>query len=329
MPLAFGFALVAFNDMANIVITGVVRQVFSCGLTLLLWLFYRRWPAKTFRLAPHVGAILFACAAVTAADALLNEGLRMALDLPAVDPLVQRGAVAIRLSLYLAWTALYFMIRQDLETRDRGLRLAQAELSARETELSMLRAQVNPHFLFNALNSILAECSDNVAGVRAITRSLADYLRASLLQRDHWAPLGEEVDMISAYLTIEQVRFEKKLAYAFSVEPAARDIRVPVAVLLPLVENAVKYGMRTSPPPLRIDIAAALRDRVLILTVENSGRWVDARPGAADSTQIGLANLRRRLSLLHGDAASLTIGNDAGRVRVTVTLPAGEPPALS
>lgn len=327
MPLAVGFALIAFSDWGNILLTGVVRQVVSFGMTLVLWRYYRRWHVEAFRVAPHMVQIALACAVVTTADTLLVEAIRWTFDIKHAALLTQRGSIPIRLSLYLAWTSLYFMIRQEVEARNRGLRLAQAEiaareaeLAAREAELASLRAQVNPHFLFNALNSILAEC-DAAPAARAITRSLADYLRASLMQRDHCAPLGEEVDAIAAYLQVERARFEEKLEHAFEITAEARAASAPASVLLPLVENAMKYGMRTSPPPLRIAVSATVREGDLILTVENSGRWVEPRSGAADSTQIGLANLRRRLALLYGGAASLDIRHDASRVRVVVTLP--------
>lgn len=321
-PLATGFALVAFKDPGTILLTGVIRQVVSFGLTLVLWLFYRRWQDENFRLKPHIVQIAFACAAVTAIDTVLVEMIRTGLGIESAGALALRGSVPLRLAIYLAWTSLYFLIRQELETRNRGLRLAQAELAAREAELASLRAQVNPHFLFNALNSILAECG-NAPAARAITRSLADYLRAALLQRDHHAPLGDEVDAITAYLSVEQARFEENLVHSFAIEPAARQVRVPITVLLPLVENAMKYGMRTSPPPLRIAIRATMDDERLILSVENSGRWFEPSPGATDSTRIGLANLRRRLALLHGSAASLTLDHDAEHVRAVVTLPVG------
>lgn len=322
IPLATGFALIAFTDPGTIVLTGVVRQVVSFGLTLLLWRFYRRWPVENFRLMPHVGQIALACVVITALDTVLVELIRTGLGIEPAGALALRGSVPLRLAIYLAWTSLYFLIRQELEARSRGLRLAQAELAAREAELASLRAQVNPHFLFNALNSILAECG-NAPAARAITRSLADYLRAALLQRDHHAPLGDEVDAITAYLRVEQARFEDKLVHSFAIEPAARQVRVPITVLLPLVENAMKYGMRTSPPPLRIAIGAKLEGACLILSVENSGRWFEPPPDANDSTRIGLANLSRRLALLYGDSASLTLNHDADRVRAVVTLPAG------
>ncbi|MET0261946.1 MAG: histidine kinase [Rariglobus sp.] len=328
VPVAPGFAIVSFGDPGNIALTGVIRQVVSFGLTLVLWSYFRRWPVETFSLASHFVKIAMACVVATAVDTFVVELIREGLDIKPASSLVQRGAVPIRLSLYLAWTSLYFLIRQELEARSRGLRLAQAELAAREAELATLRAQVNPHFLFNALNSILAEC-EKAPAARAITLSLADYLRASLLQRDHHAPLGEEVDAIAAYLRVEQARFEEKLVHTFAIEPAAREACVPITVLLPLVENAMKYGMRTSPVPLRITIAATLHSDLLTLTVENTGHWFETKDGAADSTKIGLANLRRRLAILHGDDASVIIHHDNRHVCVVVTLPISAQPSVS
>lgn len=328
IPLATGFALIAFDNVGHILLTGVIRQVVSFTLTLALWTYFRRWPAETFRLATHVVQIVLACVVVTVVDTGIVELIRAALKIEPSSSLAQLGSVPLRLSIYLAWTSIYFMIRQEMETRSRGLRLAQIELAAREAELASLRAQVNPHFLFNALNSILAESKDGAPAARAITRSLADYLRAALLQRDHYAPLGDEVDSIAAYLNVEKARFEERLVHTFAIEPAARDAVVPITVLLPLVENAVKYGMRTSPSPLRINISAMLCEDLLTLTVENSGHWFETLPDATDSTQIGLTNLRRRLALLFGDGAALTIYHDTERVRIEVTLPTGLHPLL-
>lgn len=329
IPIATTVASVAFDDWGNIVLTGVVRQIIGFFLTLALWRFYRRWPAETFRLAPKAIPIALACLSATALEALLVEAIRRGLGLSPAPPLLDHGVLPVRLTLYIAWTAIYFLIRRELDSHSRVIQLAQAETAVREAELATLRAQVNPHFLFNALTSILAECDDNPSAVRNITGALADYLRASLLQRDHHATLGEEVDMINGYLRVEQTRFEERLIYTFSINNTARAALVPTAVLLPLVENAVKYGMRTSPPPLRIAIGASIREKRITLTVENSGRWIEPHPNAMDSTRIGLDNLRRRLLLLHGDKAEVDVQHSAQHVLVTVHLPLIEHHATS
>lgn len=325
--ISLGFASIVFDDWGNIVLTGIGRPLSSFGFTLLLWRIYRRWPAATFKLLPHVPAIVLACVVATALESGLIEIIRQFAHLAPPPPLAERGALPVRLTLFLAWTALYFLLRQELESRDRELRLAQSETAAREAELATLRAQVNPHFLYNALTSILAECDENPRAVRAITTSLAAFLRSSLLQRHHEARFGEEIDAITGYLRVEQARFEERLVHTLTIDPAARDALVPTAVLLPLVENAMKYGMRTSPTPLRIAIAATVRDDRLSIVVENTGRWIEPRPTPSDSTQIGLANLRRRLALLHQDRATLSIQHDEKTVRVTVDLPLAANPS--
>lgn len=327
VPIATAFASFAFHDWRNIVLAGIARQFFSFVLTLLLWRLYRRWPVATFKLLPHLPAIVLACAVATVLDAGFIELVRRLADLASGPALAERGALPVRFTLYLGWSAMYFLIRQELETRDRELRFAQAETATREAELATLRAQVNPHFLYNALTSILAECDENPRAVRAITSSLAAYLRSSLLQRQHQARLAEEIDAITGYLRVEQARFDERLVHTLTIDPAARDALVPAAVLLPLVENAVKYGMRTSPAPLRVAIAAVVRDDRLSIVVENTGHWIEPRPTPSDSTQIGLANLRRRLALLHEDRATLAIEHDSQRVRVTVDLPLAANPA--
>jgi hypothetical protein len=321
VPIATAIASTAFDDWGNIVLAGIARQFFAFVLTLLLWRLYRRWPVATFKLLPHIPAIAFACAIATALDAGFIEVVRQFADFPPGPELAGRGALPVRFTMYIAWSAMYFLVRQELESRDRELRLAQAEAATREAELATLRAQVNPHFLYNALTSILAECDENPRAVRAITGSLAAYLRFSLLQRQHQARLDEEIEAISGYLRVEQARFEERLIYTLTIDDAARDALVPTAVLLPLVENAVKYGMRTSPVPLRITIAATVRDGRLSIVVENTGPWIEPRPTPSDSTQIGLANLRRRLALLHPDEATLALHHDSKTVRATVNLP--------
>lgn len=321
VPIATAVSSIAFDDWGNILLAGIARQFLAFVLTLLLWRLYRRWPVATFKLTSRIPVILAACLIATALDSGLIQLARHLADLPPAPALVERGSLPVRFTLYLAWSALYFLIRQELESRDGELRLAQAETAAREAELATLRAQINPHFLYNALTSILAECDENPRAVRAITISLAAYLRSSLLQRQHQARLAEEIDAMNGYLRVEQARFEERLVYTMTIDDAAREALVPTAVLLPLVENAVKYGMRTSPVPLRIAIAATVRNGRLSIVVENTGHWIEPRPTPSDSTQIGLANLRRRLALLHQDRATLAVEHTAQRVRMSIDLP--------
>ena len=232
----------------------------------------------------------------------------------------------LRCGLYAFWISGYVGVNHFIDTARERLRLAQLETAARESELRLLRAQVNPHFLYNALNAIVAE---NEAGhperVSTITHALADYLQFSLEQTNGLHPLGDELDALENYLQVEKIRFEERLEYTLVADAAVRSQRVPGALVQPLLENAIKYGQHTSAPPLRLLIHAHSRaDGGLSLVVENSGHWVE--PGSSDSTGLGLANLRRRLELLHGERATLTIEKEANLVRIRVELP---PPSAS
>jgi hypothetical protein len=226
---------------------------------------------------------------------------------------------ALRCATYAFWGCLYVGINHFIDTTHGRLRLARLEAETRESELRLLRAQVNPHFLFNALNTILA-VADHPQRVTETTHALADYLRFSLAQNSELHPLGKELDALENYLQVEKIRFEERLEYTLEVDAAARRQLVPGALVQPLLENAIKYGQCTSPQPLRLAIRTQKRaDGGLSLVVENSGHWVE--PGSGDSTGIGLANLRRRLELLYGDRATLSIETAADQVCVRVELP--------
>ncbi len=224
----------------------------------------------------------------------------------------------VRWMLFWLWSVLYFSINYWLDTKDTPLRLARAEAEARAAELELLKAQVNPHFLFNALNSILAE-SSRPESVRNLTHALAAYLRFSLRQTTPFARLGVELDALSYYLKVEKTRFEESLDYTLEADAQARDALAPVALVQPLLENAIKYGQHAPIRPLRITIAAKVENGWLHLTVRNTGHWVEARGLATTGT--GLANLRRRLDLLYGPRATLHTGEAGGEVTIQVTIP--------
>jgi len=330
IPFFSGVAMVVFGDLKTSLAVGVARQIIGFGLTLGMWRIYRRWPAATFRFATHVWKIFACCVLATAADVALSEPARILLNIAEPPPLAFHGVIFVRLALYVAWSALYFAIRQELETRDTALRLARAEAANREAELQFLRAQVNPHFLFNALNTIIAQAETNPAKVADTTHAVADYLRYSLSHVAHRAPLGDELTAMDNYLHVESAGFgPDRLDWRIEASDEARNALAPTALVQPLIENALKYGLRTSPPPLRLRVNARTEAGALVVTVENSGTWITRAPGekARDSTGIGLGNLRRRLELLCGPEARLETGTAVGGVLVEVRLPFTGPAA--
>lgn len=324
VPLFSGMALIVYSDLTTALTIGFLRQAIGFGLTLGLWRIYRRWPAASFQLARHAWKIILWCLLAVAIDVMVADLARRALPLAAPPPLVQYGAIVVRLAVYVAWSALYFVIRQELESRANELRLAQAESANREAELQQLRAQVHPHFVFNALNNIIGEAETSPAAVIDTAHAVADYLRYSLSQRGHHARLGDELHAMANYLHVERShRGRDRLDWRIDASDGARAAVAPTALIQPLVENAIKYGIRSSPLPLRLTITARTHDGTLVVAVENTGAWIEHPAGdkPRSSTGIGLANLRRRLELLYGDGARLEIATPAGSVRVEVTLP--------
>ena len=224
------------------------------------------------------------------------------------------GVLVYRSITLLVWFLLYFGVKSFV-------RHSKIEREFQRSEVKLLRSQVNPHFLFNALTTIMAVRKDEEK-VALVTQSLADYLRFSLSQEEEDQishPLGQELDALEDYLHVEKIRFQENLESRIDATAEARAARVPSALIQPLLENAIKYGQQTSPLPLRIAITAHVAEGKLHLSVENSGHWVE--PGSSDSTGIGLANLRRRLELIYGDRATLSIEIAADQVCVRVELP--------
>lgn len=323
LTLALAVLVVCLFAMppAVAVINSITRQVIGFVLTLGLAAIYRRWAWERFSPWRHGLAALGLSFTATAADVVITHLAYQAFNLE-IQPLWQQGlftaASLARALIYTSWSALYLALSFFLELHERNLRLSQAEVAARDAELQALRAQLNPHFLFNALNSIMAEADDNPGGVKAITHNLSELLRFSLRQRDHFGRLGAEIDAIESYLLVERSRFEERLDWNIEASPAARRARVPALLLLPLVENAIKYGFQTSAVPLQLRVCATMNGHILHASVENTGRWVE--PGSRRSTGIGLNNLRRRLALLCGPDAEVSISLPGGTVRVDLQL---------
>jgi sensor histidine kinase YesM len=198
------------------------------------------------------------------------------------------------------------------------------ELSRRQqkSELALLRSQMQPHFLFNALTAVMAVSGDQKK-VEELTQSLADYLRFSLSKsNEDSSPLGDELEALENYLHVEKIRYAENLNYHINADQQARAFVVPSQLVQPLLENAIKYGQQTSPMPLSILIQVQRAGDNLQLLVENTGSWVETSAlSRVQGTGIGIGNLRRRLQLLYGERASLTYEHSPEWVQAMVTLP--------
>jgi len=197
-----------------------------------------------------------------------------------------------------------------------------AELLAREAQLKALKAQVNPHFLFNSLNSISALITIDSAEARQMCILLADFLRTSLrLGERSTIPFEEEMALTKMYLDVEQVRFGGRLRLALDVDPGCNQCDVPALIIQPLVENAVKHGIAMMAEGGEIALTGR-RDRdQLRLTISNP---YDPEAPSTGRNGLGLRNIRERLESNYGNAAKLEINVEERFYQVTLTLPAKE-----
>lgn len=204
------------------------------------------------------------------------------------------------------------------ERRQAEVRSLEASLREERARLAALRYQINPHFLFNTLNSIRAATPVAETVPREMITDLADYLRSTLDQDEaEWVPLADEFRFARNYLSIEQRRFEDRLQVVTELSPEAGRQSVPSFLLQPLVENAIRHGLEVSREVCRISICGKIADDGLVIEVTNTGVWKEA----ADDSRIGLRNVRRRLELAFRTEARLKIQHGDGTVRVILHLP--------
>jgi two-component system, LytTR family, sensor histidine kinase AlgZ len=218
---------------------------------------------------------------------------------------------AMVVMIYLLSIAMHYVVVEAQMSR-------RSELLAREAQLRALKAQVNPHFLFNSLNSISALTASDPARARQMCIQLADFLRMSLrLGERAMIPFREEIELTRMYLNVEQVRFGKRLQLEMDVEPACGDCEVPALVIQPLVENAVKHGIALLDEGGAILMLGRLVREGLRFTIENP--YDPLAP--ASRSGIGLANVRQRLEARYGNRARLDVEAGEDVYRVTLLVP--------
>jgi len=216
--------------------------------------------------------------------------------------------------------------RRLLQARHQALqRQAEADRTARQladARLKLMQAQVEPHFLFNTLASVQELAEGKAPAAAALTRELIAFLRAGLAGlRDETTTLGREFEMVSAFLAIMKTRMEDRLTYSLDLPAALVNEAVPPAMLISLVENAIKHGLEPALDGGALHLAARYDDASLQISVTDTGVGLSA---AAQSTGggVGLANIRERLAAIYGEAATLTIQDNAPQgVAATITLP--------
>jgi two-component system, LytTR family, sensor kinase len=300
----------------NVVIFQGSEWLFLGALTPITYLLGQRFPVRR----PHVGRALVVHATGAAllciGWALMGVMLRRALSTEPGRPFGAELAswtltsVPWSFFMYFALLGTVHAFAYWVEARNRALHAAQLSGQLAEARLAALRAQLQPHFLFNTLNAITVLVRDR-RGARAVRMlDLLSELLRQLLRRDqpHEIPLGAELQLVRRYLEIEQVRFSDRLHVDFAVEDAALAAAVPSFLLQPLVENALRHGLAEQSADARVEIGAHRVHDALELWVRDNGSGIahEASPG------VGLDNTRARLAALYGEQGVLTVGAAEG-----------------
>jgi hypothetical protein len=229
--------------------------------------------------------------------------------------------------LYLLSAGLHYAALASEASREARLEIAEARTLARDAELHALRMQINPHFLFNSLHSIAALSTGDGVRAREMCIRLADFLRLSLgLGERQSVVLREELALARSYLEVEQVRFGARLQFTESVEDCCQDCEIPVLLLQPLVENAVKHGVAGLVEGGAICLSVRREGATVRVAVENA---FDPDAPPPNRLGVGLRQVRRRLELRYGDAARVETGVREGVYFAELRFPCESPIASS
>jgi hypothetical protein len=316
--LALLLALVAMEPgrsaLADAMLLTVPPTIIYAFICLAAWYPTRAMPLDRTRATTLVPTHLAAAILLAGLWLLMFRSWARVLGRSATETVTSRSAVFIVTGILLYTLAVAF--HYVLVALERELSV---KLLAREAELKVLKAQLDPHFLFNSLNSISALCGSNPQSARTLTTLLAEYLRKSLrIGSAESITLSEELELASSYLAIERIRFGPRLEFEQNIDENVRAYRVPPLLLQPLVENAVTHGIGHLLDGGVVQIAASRAGDRVHIHVEN--RCDPDRP-TSRGEGIGLSNTRRRLVAYYGEGAHIDIDNEPDRFRVELVLP--------
>ena len=324
------FILRSLNGVATaqgpeFVFNALLLTATGYSLTLLMGAAFRRlirlkplvtWPATV--------AIVLTAAAVFSAIETWSHATFVN---PAAMPVGVEyfSAILLDFAILAAWSAIYYSVNYYLALEEQADRMLRLEHQASAAQLAMLRYQLNPHFLFNTLNSISTlVLLKQTERANAMLSRLASFLRYTLVnEATGQVTLSQEIETLKLYLEIEKMRFEERMRPSFNVDPAAMHAKLPSLLLQPLVENAIKYAV--TPQEGGADIAVDARRvgaRVRITVSDTGPGSLGPNVTGSPSTGVGLANIRDRLTQAYG-ADHLIEANDLpeGGFAVTIEIP--------
>jgi len=327
---AGAFVLRGISGLANgqpfsFLIPVLISTVTGYSLTLIMAVFFRtllkQRPFVTWTVSILV--ILVAAALGAFIDAWVFSTQNRGGGIAGVQLLL--GAYYLTVTLLFAWSALYYAINYYLTVEEQADQLERLESQASSAQLAMLRYQLNPHFLFNTLNSIstlvLLKQTDRA---NAMLSRLSSFLRYTLINEPTaLVPLHQEVETLKLYLEIEKMRFEDRLRPSFDIDPKVATAHLPSLLLQPLVENAIKYAVTPKEEGADISVVAQPAGENVRIIVSDTGPGLNQQPARPNlSTGVGLVNIRDRLSQAFAERHSFDArSTPGGGFVVTIELP--------
>lgn len=236
--------------------------------------------------------------------------------------LIVAGIINIT-SIAVVWSLIYFSIHYFENYKKAEIESLIFEAAIKDFELKTLKAQLNPHFMFNAMNSIRALIEEDPKSAKDAITKLSSLFRYALkIERTETVPLGEELKTLQDYLDLEKIRFEERLNYKIISTPDADRVEIPPMMVQTLVENGIKHGISKRTDGGEIEINSNISGAKLHIKIRNTGRF--EKDSIKMSNGFGISNTKHRLSLLYGENASFTIKNENHNIVLTeIIIPLG------
>lgn len=236
---------------------------------------------------------------------------------------ILNNSVAWRAALgglvYLVLVLIYYLVSNNQKLQERSQQEERLKGLVRDAELNMLKSQINPHFLFNSLNSISSLTMSNPEEAREMIIRLSDFLRYSLKHRENeYVPLVEELGRMKDYLAIEKVRFGEKLLYELHINKDCEKFQVPTMIFQPLFENAIRHSVYESTEPVSIRFSCAPEEEYMKAVISND---YDPSIPTRKGTGVGLQNVRQRIALAYKEKGSVQWSAKDGVFSVTILFP--------
>jgi sensor histidine kinase YesM len=314
------------NHLSNLFLDRLFESISLLPVMVLLIYSYNWALKKKSRLLLYIlvfvfiifGPCLFICMTTWMELAFLSGREVVPLSLKLILRMSPMGSMV--LLLFSATFLITHLVAQSEIQRETAYK---AETLAKDVQLKMLRYQINPHFLFNVLNSIYTLIDENTEKARKLVLDMSEYYRYTLNKQQHTITIEKEVESILKYLEIQKTRFEDEFHYEISVDDPVKPLLIPSFLIHLLVENAVKYGTKSARQKLIIRITIVMVNRNLIMKVSNTGKLVNSDSDwerQARGTGNGLENLKFRLALYYKDNYTFSLNEENGWVHATIEI---------